>query len=542
MTRSRFAAGVSGAFGALFTFVGLVEGTSIAAKSVSLADVRVAVAAAKDGDTVIIPSGSAIWKEPLNIVNNITLRGAGMDSTIIIDEVLEIPRGNQAGESKKSSSVRSRRSLRSGSEKIRRPHASDGYCQKPPRSGMQQSFVILINLKHDLPFRLSGVSFRGSSKTTGKSFNGRVRIKGKSHSFRIDHCSFEGLHGVSLAISGFLWGVIDHCQFNTAGSHPIIVKHEAWNGKDKGNGSWADDPYWGSERFVFIEDNIFQDGSAGGAGIDSFEGARFVVRHNRLQNVRLVMHGTEGQGRGAKQVEEYNNNYTFTIRSQAGQIRSGSIVTHGNTWANVKRGHLLQAYRQYHYSPHWGIANGQNPYDDNAPRESSGYWETGKHTGGSGALVLTDSTKHWVPNQWYVPGATFIVRNMTQESAAARAADKIQSFVVSNTSDSITCSSLSFTSKRLTFNTGDRYQIWKIVRSLDQPGLGGGDLLEGLPGRPAKWPHQVAEPCYSWNNTDAGETRKLASSEPSIKEGRDFFNETPKPGYKPYPYPHPLAR
>ena len=106
----------------------------------------------------------------------------------------------------------------------------------------------------------------------------------------------------------------------------------------------------------------------------------------------------------------------------------------------------------------------------------------------------------------------------------------------------ITCSSLSFEDGiKLTFNTGDTYQIWKVVHSLDQPGLGKGDLLSGLPGRPAKWPHQVTEPCYSWNNTQAGGSEELASSEPSIEEGRDFFNGTPKPGYTPYTYPHPLV-
>ena len=131
------------------------------------------------------------------------------------------------------------------------------------------------------------------------------------------------------------------------------------------------------------------------------------------------------------------------------------------------------------------------------------------------------------------------MRNVTKEAAG----DSQQSFAISNTINTITCSSLSFTKTVLTFNTGDTYQIWKVIRSLDQPGLGKGDLLRGLPGRPAKWPQQVSEPCYSWNNfaLEDGTARNLSSTEPSIKEGRDFFNETPKPGYTPYTYPHPLV-
>ena len=39
--------------------------------------------------------------------------------------------------------------------------------------------------------------------------------------------------------------------------------------------------------------------------IDGYEGARLVVRHNQFHNSGVSGHGTEGQGRGAKQVEEY---------------------------------------------------------------------------------------------------------------------------------------------------------------------------------------------------------------------------------------------
>ena len=147
------------------------------------------------------------------------------------------------------------------------------------------------------------------------------------------------------------------------------IGHETWNGGDHGNGSWADDPHWGSEKFVFIEDNVFDNATGNRRAIDGYEGARFVVRYNQFHNSGVTDHGTEGQGRGAKQVEEYNNVFRFDSRQAGAQIRSGCIITHDNTWINATKGHVLQAYRQFQYSPHWGIANGQNPYDDNAPKE-----------------------------------------------------------------------------------------------------------------------------------------------------------------------------
>ena len=402
---------------------------------------------------------------------------------------------------------------------------------------------------------MTGFTFKGGTVNTQKTFSGEIRISGNSHSFRIDHCTFDQLHGANLATSGFLWGVIDHCQFNTAGVHPIIVKHETWNGQSHGNGSWADDPSWGSERFVFIEDNVFEN-AAGAKRIDSFEGARFVVRYNQFHNGGVVMHGTEPSGRGAKQVEEYNNTYVNDSPSAAGQIRSGCIITHDNTWTNGAKGHVLQAFRLYKKSPRWGPADGQNLWDKNVPNGATGYWATGTHTGADGATVLTDSnasktwwddsgipqTGAWPINRWYVEGVAYMVRNRTRESSQG----DIRTWAISNTANTVTCSFKTFTGDHVTFNTGDTYEIWKVSQALDQPGMGKSDLLVGLGTFPTGTtpyadPHQVAEPCYSWNNTQDGAAFNLESSEPSIKEGRDFFNGTPKPGYKPFIYPHPLV-
>ena len=62
---------------AFLTIIGQVEAGKIEAKSVSFADVSAAIGSAKDGDTVIVPTGTATWTTPLNITDNITLQGAG---------------------------------------------------------------------------------------------------------------------------------------------------------------------------------------------------------------------------------------------------------------------------------------------------------------------------------------------------------------------------------------------------------------------------------------------------------------------------------
>ena len=61
----------------------------------------------------------------------------------------------------------------------------------------------------------------------------------------------------------------------------------------------------------------------------------------------------------------------------------------------------------------------------------------------------------------------------------------------------------------------------------------------------AGWPHQTAESLCLWNNTNApipnNPGRLVGSQHEVIQANRDYFNDTPKPGYTPYPYPHPLA-
>lgn len=481
----------------LLTALDQVEAAVINAQSVSLADVAAAIALANDGDIVTVPAGTATWTSTLTITKNITLQGSGAGSTVIVEEI------------------------------VRTVPETPLIRAVTPTAGS---------------FRISGFTFQGGTVNTQATFNGEIQISGECHAVRIDHCTFNNLNGVSLATCGFTLGVIDHNAFNTVSAHPIVILHETWqpfNGATPigggpytfGHGSWADDPYWGSDRFVFIEDNIFVDTSEGGSGIDMFEGARAVVRHNAFTNVRLTNHGTEGQGRGAKQIEEYNNTFTTPVRGPVGQLRSGAIISFDNAYNNFAQGHLLHVFRQDNWKDNWGWSNGQSVYDDNDPHPTNGYWETGTHTGGMNASSLTDSTKNWTTDQWYVPGASYILRNLTKYADQPESG-KLQSFITSNTATTITCQPTP-----LRFDTGDTYQIWKVVHSLDQPGQGRDDgTMNNLPGVPAHWPSSATEPCYAWRNT-----WPLTTNQGSIKEGRDFFNGTPKPGYTPYTYPHPLV-
>lgn len=48
-------------------------------------------AACHDGDTITIPAGTFTWTAQVHLTKGITLQGAGVGTTIILDDVQDIP-------------------------------------------------------------------------------------------------------------------------------------------------------------------------------------------------------------------------------------------------------------------------------------------------------------------------------------------------------------------------------------------------------------------------------------------------------------------
>jgi hypothetical protein len=92
------------------------------------------------------------------------------------------------------------------------------------------------------------------------------------------------------------------------------------------------------------------------------------------------------------------------------------------------------------------------------------------------------------------------------------------------------------------FNAGDPFEIHRVLRVLDQSGLGAGKLRSGTP---LCLNGAVNEASYAWNNTQADGSPVTIHSGPPLNptfvEGRDYFNSAPPFAYKPYTYPHPLV-
>jgi hypothetical protein len=517
--------------GLLFAASGPAQAATITARSPALADVSTAISSARDGDIVIIPAGTAAWASPLVITKGITLQGqtttnsavgTSVDSTVIQDSV----------------------------------------------SGAGATPVIQINSVAGKTYRITGITFAPGART--KTFpNGLIWLGGLSHSVRVDHCHFKPNHFQSefIGLMGAVFGVADHNVMESSGSQSFNIRMGNWPNPDGsagdgfGDGSWAAPTNFGSQGFFFIEDNYiknvtgttaFPNWNQGAGNLDGTFGGRFVFRHNHCYDTQVLNHGTfGGRQRGIRAIEIYNNDFHYTHPHAAAGCTGGTMVIHDNTWDGVQpKGIGLQCYRAFAGSPYWGGGSGDNPWDVNDTRDGAftengfsynpvnGLYQSGTAASGTNHTTIVDPTKNWKPNQWV-------------RFAVKRVANNTMAQVNSNTSNTLTVSYYPDGTSQANWAVGDQYQIRRPLTLLDQPGRGQGNVITGAnainttDGKPM-WPNNVLEPLYSWNNkhTPTGTSVNIMVNPNSIdllQAGRDYYNNTPKSGYSPYVYPHPLV-
>ena len=372
---------------------------------------------------------------------------------------------------------------------------------------------------------------------------------------------------ICVGVWGAIYGVADHNVLECpGGKQSFVINMGNWPNPDGsagqwGDGSWAAPTSLGSEKFFFIEDNCFKNVTGTSAfpgftefagNIDSTWGGRWVFRYNHCYETEMQNHGTEGgRYRGCRAREIYHNDFHYAHVHGPGGSRSGVTIVHDNTWDGVALGHgfVLEAYRASTSEPDWGGGSGSNPWDINDVKNGAftesgfnynpvnGLYESG--TVSSGSLTsIVDTTKNWRANQWVNFAVKRIVNNTISQ-------------VTSNTSNTLTLFNYTSGTSQAHWTAGDKYEIRRPSILLDQPGRGQGDLITGATpinsttGK-ATWPHNALEPAYSWNNkytpTGASVNFKAGFSNVRLQqEGRDFYNNTPMPGYTPYVYPHPLV-
>jgi hypothetical protein len=265
------------------------EAATINAASCSQNHVQSAVDSANDGDTVVVPAGSASWTnsvldEPVIVINKgITLIGAGIGKTVITDATLD-------------------------------------------NNNNVQETLIQVSGSEGKPFRISGFSFLEMNDTG-------IKIYGSCKNWRVDHINIENAPGdlgeYAIYIGGHTYGVIDHCTFK--GRIEICFKGR-------------NDPDWelpltlGSANAVYIEDCTFRGADGTGAlcdMCDGDDGARLVVRYNTVTNQYPHVHGALGTGRSAFSIEVYENTFIDNGGTNCycmGSIRGGTGVVFNNDY------------------------------------------------------------------------------------------------------------------------------------------------------------------------------------------------------------------
>ena len=277
-----------------------------------------------DGDTVIMPAGSATWVSKLTITNAIYFHGAGSNQTFITSSV------NQGI--------------------FVNPHNT-----KVPRIG---NFTYNGGGSSPMMMLIGGTV--GPSSPNGSAIY-------------VDGMVFTNNAGGTSCIEcdNAVGSCINSCIFVNY-NLGVQVNNGGWGQQSNGDGAWADDDYFGTTNGVTIENCYFLGQRV--AAVDSVKGAHWTFRHNYVTNDIIDGHGTDSSGRfrSTRAVEIYANTQGGSVSLQ-NEGRGGVYLIYSNTTHNVPLMMSFKDFRDtngcpggagYPFSP-WGPADGTGSYDSN---------------------------------------------------------------------------------------------------------------------------------------------------------------------------------
>jgi hypothetical protein len=268
--------------------------TARAAVGPDEAAVAAAVAAAKPGDTVEVAPGKAAWTKPLTIARGITLKGAGIDKTIIALPAASISIVPNAAAIANNEVI-----------EISGFTFDDG-------SGKTSGELIDISAPHQTPFR--GVKIHDNKFT---------RIAYSCRAFRV---------------SGGVYGVVYSNQFDTVGM--IIGSMGSGN-----TGAWATDypkmPSYGDGNKLFLEDNSWYASAPADTEVGWVETGQgcpgIIVRYNTWDHANVSdkwreqwdVHGLQS-GTHAEQYSTLSAEYYGNITTN--WHTNGRLMLHRGSW------------------------------------------------------------------------------------------------------------------------------------------------------------------------------------------------------------------
>lgn len=392
--------------------------------SCSYSDVSSAVRTAVDGDIVSVPAGNCSWPSGLTISRAITLQGAGIGRTLIIND-------------NTTANLIAIAESTAGNVIVRGFDFSVGAGPTPGFFFIEVGFVtngkpVLIN----------------ANKFT-------LRVNGNALRFQTNR--------------GVIWGN----TFVGTPSGPACLNNASALRHKAPSLPWNTPATFGSadtngDLNLYFESNNLIDVLE---AIDVDDSARTVIRYNTLTNSAVMSHGDDTSALGGRYYEVYNNTFVSDTSVKCApdlptnvnflvSLRGGTALIHDNVIPNTS-------------NPAWGNKSAIAFFVEQLRRNAGPYRCWGTITPGA----------YPAPRQ---PG-------------------------------------------------------WGYTRGGTR--AGSTDVLQDL------------EPIYLWNNTGTGNynapgvadysPNECGSTAPSaveyIQANREYYTSTPKPGYTPYTYPHPLT-
>ena len=292
-----------------------------------------AIDAAKDGDIVQLPEGTATWKQGWNTdrwskMKAITIQGAGIDKTIIRDDT----------------------STKSGDE----PFDLKGVEGRP--------------------FRITGMTFDGTGLPNAGTWAGEIVISGNCKNFRVDHCKFLNMDRM-MTISGDTYGLIDHCLFYALQKKGGLAQTIYCMGPGKVN--FTRPLALGTAKAVYFEDNEARfspevvEATGNNPWIVPYDGARVVIRHNKIINTQLEIYRVRPGALGCQSSEIYDNAFSAegaaVGRPQGFIFISGgvSMVFNNSVTGTSYNCHTIEISheRSFRAIGEFGICDGTSPID-----------------------------------------------------------------------------------------------------------------------------------------------------------------------------------
>jgi cysteine-rich repeat protein len=209
-------------------------------------------------------------------------------------------------------------------------------------SGIDQTVItgtgtrFFVHAENKASFRISGMTFSGASPGSVFSFKNNNNIP--TSGFRVDHIRFvytDNSASDFFYVAGLIYGVIDHCTVDAPGG--IFVQHYGYTeneGAYSGTTSWSLPLDLGGPSAIYVEDCTVNYSSGYFPGMDdSWSGGRLVFRFNNLSRPIFQTHAARGSIRGGLKLEVYGNSMISNgvAWDRIAQIRSGTGVFFNNT-------------------------------------------------------------------------------------------------------------------------------------------------------------------------------------------------------------------